>query len=84
MNSFSLSIVGVDHVYYQGPAVACTVRTTTGQRTFEAHHEPFASVLVAGPLSIVEEGGSHVSVTVDSGLVRMDRGSCVIIVNSGD
>jgi F0F1-type ATP synthase epsilon subunit len=80
MNSFSLSVLAVEQVYYQGAAVACTVGTTTGSRTFEAHHEGFVSVLVRGAIHIVEEGGGRLSIEVEDGLVRFDSNSCVMMV----
>ena len=82
MKSFSLSILAVDQVCYQGSAIACSVRSVTGWRTFEAHHEPFVSVLVSGVVSVLEEGGGRFSLEIQDGLVRFESNSCLLLVTT--
>jgi F0F1-type ATP synthase epsilon subunit len=79
MNGFSLSVAAVDRVWFQATARTCTVRTTTGWRTFEANHEPFAAV-VSGALYVVDENGGRHTISAGGGLLRFDRNSCVIVV----
>ncbi len=81
MNSFLLSIVSVDRLCYEGMAVACHVCDPSGWRTFEAHHEPFVSVLVPCVVSVLEEGGGRFSIEIEDGLVRFDNNSCHVIVS---
>lgn len=82
MNGFALTVAAVDRIDFQGTALSCTVRTTTGWRTFEAHHEPFAAV-IAGDLFIVDGSGARHRVPVGDGLLRFTGPACVITVADG-
>jgi len=82
MMGFLLSVAAADRVCYRGTALACTVETTTGSRTFEAHHEPFVALLAPGAISIVEEEGRRRSIPVEDGLVRFDGNVCSIVVGA--
>ncbi len=81
MNSFLLSILSVDRLCYEGKAVACRVCDPTGWRTFEAHHEPFAAVLVPCVVSVLDEAGSRFSIEIEDGLVRFDNNSCCVLAS---
>ena len=82
MNSFALTIVANSKVCFRGQARICTVFSTTGARSFEAHHESFMAVLV--PDSVVsfrEEGGKENQLPVADGLISFVENSCMILVS---
>ena len=83
MNTFALSVVAIDRIWFQGKAVSCTVRTTTGWRMFEARHEPFLAVLQPSELTIVGENGARRSIAIRDGLLRFSGNACVVLVSAG-
>lgn len=81
MNGFSLSVLAADRICYQGTVEACTIDSTTGSQTFEAHHEPFAAVLAAGEVVIREDSQRRFAIAVEDGLVRFENNSCIIVIS---
>ncbi len=83
MTTFPVTVAAVDRIGFQGPALSCTVITTTGSRTFEAHHESFAAVLAPGTVRVVAEDGSPHAIATGEGIVQCDgnRGILHVLVS---
>jgi F-type H+-transporting ATPase subunit epsilon len=72
-----LGVYSLQKVLFQGDAKSVNCKTTSGEITILDHHEALISVLQNGRVTIVDNEGKELHVSVDSGFLEVDADSHV-------
>lgn len=75
-----LTISKIDRVLWRGDADSVTVPGAAGEMTILAHHMPIITTLVAGKITVKQEGGNAEEFMIDSGFLEVGKDETVILV----
>ena len=88
MDNFKLQIMASDHMVYDGDAKSVSLNTTEGSIGVMAHHMNLIMAIVPGMLTYVPAGesgaGEKVEVIVSDGLLKVENGEVMILVDSAE
>jgi F-type H+-transporting ATPase subunit epsilon len=88
MDNFKLQIMASDHMVYDGDAKSVSLSTTEGSIGVMAHHMNLIMAIVPGMLSYIPAGesgaGEKVEVIVSDGLLKVENGEVMILVDSAE
>lgn len=82
MNTFNLSILTADRVFYKGPCEHLMVPTLDGLYGIMANHSNVISAIVEGVMNYRLPGHGDQMVFVSKGLFKIENGDVLILVDS--
>lgn len=84
MESFQVYILAADEAFYEGPCEALSVPCSTGMMGILAHHSNMIAAVVPGTLRYRCPGESEKLAAVSAGLVKVENGIVLILVDSAE
>ena len=84
MESFQVYILAADEAFYEGPCEALSVPCSTGMMGILAHHSNLIAAVVPGTLRYRSPGESEKLAAVSAGLVKVENGIVLILVDSAE
>ena len=81
MNAFHLEILAPDGAFYCGDCISLTVPTPDGLRGFLPHHSNLISAVVPGRTALTDSDGVRHEFLVDSGLLKVEEGNILLLVD---
>ncbi len=84
MENFPIHILAADEPFYEGPCQSISVPTTTGMYGVLAHHTNVIMAIVPGTLWYRCEGEDEKLAAVSAGLMKVENGEVLILVDSAE
>ena len=84
MENFPVHILAADEPFYEGPCQSISVPTTTGMYGVLAHHTNVILAIVPGTLRYRCEGEDEKLTAVSAGLMKVENGEVLILVDSAE
>ena len=84
MENFPVHILAADEPFYEGPCQSISVPTTTGMYGVLAHHPNVILAIVPGTLRYRCEGEDEKLAAVSAGLMKVENGEVLILVDSAE
>ena len=84
MNTFRLHILAADRVFFEGDCTSLIVPTAHGQYGVQARHSNMIAAVVPGELRFQPEGGSLRTAAVSAGLVKIEDGDVLLLVDTAE
>ena len=84
MEKFTFHILAADEAFYEGPCQSISVPTTTGMYGVLAHHTNVILAIVPGTLRYRCEGEDEKLAAVSAGLMKVENGEVLILVDSAE
>ena len=84
MENFPVHILAADEPFYEGPRQSISVPTTTGMYGVLAHHTNVILAIVPGTLRYRCEGEDEKLAAVSAGLMKVENGEVLILVDSAE
>lgn len=84
MENFPIHILAADEPFYEGPCQSISVPTTTGMYGVLAHHTNVIMAIVPGTLRYRCEGEDEKLAAVSAGLMKVENGEVLILVDSAE
>ena len=84
MEDFPVHILAADEPFYEGPCQSISVPTTTGMYGVLAHHTNVILAIVPGTLRYRCEGEDEKLAAVSAGLMKVENGEVLILVDSAE
>ena len=84
MENFAVHILAADEPFYEGPCQSISVPTTTGMYGVLAHHTNVILAIVPGTLRYRCEGEDEKLAAVSAGLMKVENGEVLILVDSAE
>ena len=84
MENFPVHILAADEPFYEGPCQTISVPTTTGMYGVLAHHTNVILAIVPGTLRYRCEGEDEKLAAVSAGLMKVENGEVLILVDSAE
>ena len=84
MENFPVHILAADEPFYEGPCKSISVPTTTGMYGVLAHHTNVFLAIVPGTLRYRCEGEDEKLAAVSAGLMKVENGEVLILVDSAE
>jgi len=73
-------IYSLKGVLYEGEAAEIVARTTTGEISVLAHHEPLVTMLTDSELRVVREGAEALSIPIRGGFLEVRPDNSVVVL----
>ena len=73
-----------DHMVYEGEAQSVTLLTTEGSTGILAHHSNIIMAVVPGEIEYQPEKGGRETVIVSDGLLKVENGEVMILVDTAE
>ena len=84
MDQFTVYILAADEPFYEGPCESLSVPTTTGMYGVLAHHTNVILAIVPGTLHYRCPGQEEQLAAVSAGLMKVENGEVLILVDSAE
>ncbi len=84
MENFPIHILAADEPFYEGPCQSISVPTITGMYGVLAHHTNVIMAIVPGTLWYRCEGEEQKLAAVSAGLMKVENGEVLILVDSAE
>ena len=84
MDTFRLEILASDHMVFDGEAQSVSLPTTEGSVGVLAHHSNVIMAVVPGEISYQPAGESAITVIVSDGLLKVENGEVLILVDTAE
>ena len=84
MDNFKLEFMASDHMVYEGEAQSVSLPTTEGSVGILAHHSNIIMAIVPGEINYQPAGGSKETVIVSDGLLKVENGEVMILVDTAE
>lgn len=84
MENFPVHILAADEPFYEGPCQSISVPTTTGMYGVLAHHTNVIMAIVPGTLRYRCEDQEEQLAAVSAGLMKVENGEVLILVDSAE
>ena len=84
MENFPVHILAADEPFYEGPCESISVPTITGMYGVLAHHTNVIMAIVPGTLRYRCEGEDEKLAAVSAGLMKVENGEVLILVDSAE
>ena len=84
MENFPVHILAADEPFYEGPCQSISVPTTTGMYGVLAHHTNVILAIVPGTLRYRCEGEDEKLAAGSAGLMKVENGEVLILVDSAE
>ena len=84
MSSFRVHILAASHTFFDGDCESLIVPTSEGQYGILAGHSNTISAIVPGKLTYRVPGGSPQYAAVSAGLVKIENGEVLVLVDTAE
>ena len=84
MELFCLRVLASDAPFFDGPCRSVTVPCVGGELGILAHHSNLIAAVVPGELRFQPEGGSLRTAAVSAGLVKIEDGDVLLLVDTAE
>ena len=84
MNTFKTHILAASNTFYEGECESLIVPTADGQYGILAGHCDIISAVVPGKMTYRVPGGENQIAAVSGGLVKVEDGEVLVLVDSAD
>ena len=84
MDNFKLQIMASDHMVFDGDAQSVSLPTTEGSVGILAHHSNIIMAVVPGEITYRAADGSEETVIVSDGLLKVENGEAMILVDTAE
>ena len=84
MENLPVHILAADEPFYEGPCQSISVPTTTGMYGVLAHHTNVILAIVPGTLRYRCKGEDEKLAAVSAGLMKVENGKVLILVDSAE
>ena len=84
MDNFPVHILAADEPFYEGPCESLSVPTITGMYGVLAHHTNVILAIVPGTLRYRCEGEEEKLAAVSAGMMKVENGEVLILVDSAE
>ena len=84
MTPFKVQILSADHPFFQGECESLTVPTLDGQYGILANHSNMIAAVVPGMLHFHEPGKPEQIAAVSHGLIKIENGEVLILIDSAE
>lgn len=84
MNAFSLTVLAAEKPFYEGECISLVLPTVDGQYGIQAGHNNMIAAVVPGELKITVPGGEITLAAVSEGLVKVENGKVMILVDTAE
>lgn len=84
MDSFSLKIFTAERIFYEGPCQSLIVPVSDGQYGILAHHHNTILAVVPGTMEYTPEGDDKKYAAVSMGIVKIEDGEVLLLVDSAE
>lgn len=84
MNRFELNVLAAEKPFYEGDCVSLVIPTTNGQYGIQAMHSNMIAAIVPGMLKITAPDGEETIAAVSEGLVKVEDGHVLILVDTAE
>lgn len=84
MDTFHLEILAADGAFFRGECMGVVVPTPNGRYGILAHHSNLIGAVVPGIVEFTAPDGLRRSALVEAGLVKVEHGSVLLLVDSAE
>ena len=84
MDNYKLQIMASDHMVFDGDAQSVSLPTTEGSVGILAHHSNIIMAVVPGEITYRAADGSEETVIVSDGLLKVENGEAMILVDTAE
>ena len=84
MDNFKLQIMASDHMVFDGDAQSVSLPTTEGSVGILAHHSNIIMAVVPGEITYRAADGSEETVIVSDGLLKVENGEAMILIDTAE
>lgn len=84
MNKFALTVLAAEKPFYNGDCVSLVIPSADGQYGIQAGHNNVISAIVPGEMKITTSSGETLYAAVSEGLVKVENGSVLILVDTAE
>ena len=84
MSAFHARVLASDDDFFDGPCESMTVPCTDGAMGILPHHSNMIAAVVPGELRFQPEGGSLRTAAVSAGLVKIEDGDVLLLVDTAE
>ena len=84
MDNYKLQIMASDHMVFDGDAQSVSLPTTEGSVGILAHHSNIIMAIVPGEITYRAADGSEETVIVSDGLLKVENGEAMILVDTAE
>ena len=84
MDNYRLQIMASDHMVFDGDAQSVSLPTTEGSIGILAHHSNIIMAVVPGEITYRAADGSEDTVIVSDGLLKVENGEAMILVDTAE
>lgn len=84
MDKFSVSILTAERPFFEGDCVSLTVPLEDGEFGILAHHCDLIAAIAPGMLRFKTDGGEERIASVDAGMVKIESGRVLVLVDSAE
>lgn len=84
MDSFPVRILAADRPFYEGSCLSLTIPIQDGEMGILAHHSSMVVAVVPGELRLKTAEGEDQVAAVSSGLVKIEDGEVLALVDSAE
>lgn len=84
MSTFHLSVLAADKVFFEGYVESLVVPITDGEYGILAHHSNMMSAVSTGLLKFRPEGEKERVASVSDGVVKVEHGEVLVLVNTAE
>ena len=81
---FQIHILAADRTLYEGPCESITIPTTYGEQGILAHHSDMIAAVETGELRYTVPGSKPQLVAVSPGLLKVEKGEVLVLVDTAD
>lgn len=81
-HTFQLSILAMDHPFFEGECVSMDFPTTDGQYGIKANHSNIVAAVVEGELHFKEPDGTLHIAAVSEGMIKVESNKVLILVGT--
>ena len=84
MDNYKLQIMASDYMVFDGDAQSVSLPTTEGSVGILAHHSNIIMAVVPGEITYRAADGSEETVIVSDGLLKVENGEAMILVDTAE
>ena len=84
MEPFPVQILAADHPFYEGPCLSLVLPTITGMYGIRARHRNMITAVVPGAMRYLLPGEEEQVASVSSGMVKIENGEVMVLVDAAE
>lgn len=82
MNTFKLSVLAAERIFYEGECVSLVIPISQGRYGIQAMHSNMIAAIVPGVLKVTMPDGSESVAAVSGGIVKVENNQVLLLVDT--